>query len=290
MQDIYFHLPGLFESFELYEVFMIMYKNEREKFYDWAQIGSIYGAPFGAYWNGGRIKMVPPIMEDTVADFTRAFNFSCRFTFTNPHIDERYVNDNFCNMLLDKFDWEGHKNQIIVNSPILEEHIRKTHPSYGLISSTTKCITDDKEALAEIDKDYVMTVVDYNYNKNMEFLKSIKNPEKVELLINPVCYPNCPRRKEHYRQIGLASIHQYIEQPLECDAQTRMFFEAMKNPLFISLDDIINIYAPLGFRNFKIEGRTAQKDDLIEILVYYMVKPEFHIEMRQKLAHATPSN
>lgn len=290
MQDIYFHLPGLFEHFGLYQLVMFFYNTERDRFYDWVNIGSIYGSPYGAYWNGGRIKGgVEPLHEDIVVQFAKEYNFSCRFTFTNPHIDERYINDNFCNMILDKFNWEGHQNQVIVNSPILEQHIRENHPSYQLISSTTKCITNNNEALAEIDKDYIMTVIDYNYNKDFEFLKSIKNPEKVELLINPVCYPKCPRRKEHYNVIGLSSLHVSGLAPFECDAQGKLFYEAMKNPLFISIDDIQNIYAPLGFKNFKIEGRTAPYEDLVEILAYYLIKPEYQIEMRQKFLHATLS-
>lgn len=283
MQDIYFHLPGIFESFELYEIFMVLYKNEREKFNDWAQVGSIYGSPYGAFWNGGRIKDKQPVPEDIVIDFVKTFDLSCRFTFTNPHINEKYLHDSFCNMILEKFNWEGHKNQIIVNSSILEEYLRETYPTYKFISSTTKCITDNQQALNEIDKDYIMIVIDYNYNKNMDFLKSIKNKEKVEILINPVCYPNCPRRKEHYDKIGLSALHTSGIEPFECDAQGKLFYDAMKNPLFISIEDIKNIYAPLGFKNFKIEGRTAAYDDLVEILVYYMVKPEYQIEIREKL-------
>ena len=33
------------------------------------------------------------------------------------------------------------------------------------------------------------------------------------------------------------------------------FSEAMKNPAFISIGDIQNVYVPMGFTNFKIEGR-----------------------------------
>ena len=132
-----------------------------------------------------------------------------------------------------------------------------------------------------------MTVIDYNFNKDIDFLKSIPNKEKVELLINPVCYPKCPRRREHYERIGLSSLHTDGIEPFECDAQGRLFHEAMMSPLFISLDNIKNIYAPLGFRNFKIEGRTTPKEDMIEILTYYMIKPEYQLEIRQKLRFAS---
>lgn len=41
----YYHLPGLFEFYELYKEFLPLYRKHREYFYDWCDIGSIYGAP-----------------------------------------------------------------------------------------------------------------------------------------------------------------------------------------------------------------------------------------------------
>lgn len=43
----YYHLPGLFEFYELYRVFLPLFYEHREYFYDWCDIGSIYGAPAG---------------------------------------------------------------------------------------------------------------------------------------------------------------------------------------------------------------------------------------------------
>ena len=41
----YFHLPGLFEFYDLYSVFLPLYREHREYFYDWCEIASVYGAP-----------------------------------------------------------------------------------------------------------------------------------------------------------------------------------------------------------------------------------------------------
>ena len=35
---------------------MPLYREHREYFYDWCTIGSIYGAPAGCIWGGGRIS------------------------------------------------------------------------------------------------------------------------------------------------------------------------------------------------------------------------------------------
>ena len=53
-EKAYFHLPGLFEFYELYRMFLPLFREHREYFYDWCEIGSIYGAPSDCIWGGGR--------------------------------------------------------------------------------------------------------------------------------------------------------------------------------------------------------------------------------------------
>ena len=61
------------------------------------------------------------------------------------------------------------------------------------------------------------------------------------------------------------------------------FSKAMKNPGFISVDDIKNTYLPMGFSNFKIEGRSLGSALVLEFLLYYMVKPEYQIHVREEV-------
>ena len=61
------------------------------------------------------------------------------------------------------------------------------------------------------------------------------------------------------------------------------FSKAMKNPGFISIDDIINIYLPLGFSNFKIEGRGLGSAVNLEFLLYYLIKTEYRITVREEI-------
>ena len=48
----HYHLPGLFEFYELYRVFLPLFREHREYFYDWCDIGSLYGAPADCVWGG----------------------------------------------------------------------------------------------------------------------------------------------------------------------------------------------------------------------------------------------
>ena len=57
----------------------------------------------------------------------------------------------------------------------------------------------------------------------------------------------------------------------------------MKNPGFIGIDDIQKIYLPMEFSNFKIEGRGLGSAMVLEFLLYYMVKPEFQIVVREEV-------
>ena len=51
----YYHLPGLFEFYELYRIFLPLFREHREYFYDWCDIASLYGAPADCLWGGGRV-------------------------------------------------------------------------------------------------------------------------------------------------------------------------------------------------------------------------------------------
>jgi hypothetical protein len=42
-EKAYYHLPGSFEFYELYREFLPLFRAHREYFYDWCDIGSIYG-------------------------------------------------------------------------------------------------------------------------------------------------------------------------------------------------------------------------------------------------------
>ena len=57
----------------------------------------------------------------------------------------------------------------------------------------------------------------------------------------------------------------------------------MANPGFIGIDDIRDIYMPMGFSNFKIEGRGLGSALLLEFLLYYMTRPEYHIHVREEI-------
>ena len=57
----------------------------------------------------------------------------------------------------------------------------------------------------------------------------------------------------------------------------------MENPAFIGTEDINNVYLPMGFTNFKIEGRGLGSAVVLEFLLYYLTRPEYRLKVREEI-------
>ncbi len=57
----------------------------------------------------------------------------------------------------------------------------------------------------------------------------------------------------------------------------------MQNPGFIGIEAIQNVYFPMGFSNFKIEGRGLGSALILEFLLYYMTKPQYQLHVREEI-------
>ena len=55
------------------------------------------------------------------------------------------------------------------------------------------------------------------------------------------------------------------------------------NPGFIGVGDISNVYLPMGFSHFKIEGRSLGSALILEFLLYYLTKPEYQLRVREEI-------
>ncbi|MBQ8180824.1 MAG: hypothetical protein IJ010_02465 [Ruminococcus sp.] len=293
-----FHLPGLATNYGLNVVFISMLKNCPHYFREGVEIASVFGAFPQSLWNGGRTNMGLCNM-DFVSRAVKTFNnqgVPLRFTFTNPVLEEKHLSDKFCNDVMKLAD--NGFNEVIINSPLLEDYIRKNYPNYKLTSSTCKRITDPEELREELEKDYHIVVLDYDLNNKFDILEALPHKEKCEILVNACCNPGCKMRKEHYRRLGLQQI-QFCEHirknpgkpmkfskddknsvDMNCGCEERTIFDNRKLSTNISPDDIWEKYVPMGFEHFKIEGRTLSKLNLVETYIYYMIKPEFRDEAR----------
>lgn len=291
----YYHLPGLFEFYELYKEFLPLYRKHREYFYDWCDIGSIYGAPADCIWGGGRVGFGEHDPKE-VLKLMQEYGISARLTFSNSLLTKEHLSDKKCNELCRIFDIgrdnersRGFGNGIIIYSDILLDYIKENYPDFYFISSTTKVLTDFCEFEKELNrKDFRYVVPDFRLNKSFDKLKALSQhqKEKVEFLCNECCWFGCTDRKECYETVSRKNLGEdcpehYCVAP--DSGQGYLFSKAMENPGFIGVDDIKNIYLPMGFSNFKIEGRGLGSAMILEFLLYYMTKPQYQIHVREHI-------
>lgn len=285
----HFHLPGLFEFFEFYKVFLPVYEKHREYFYDWCDIGSIYGSPADCIWGGGRFG-AEEYNAENVLEMMKKYQISARLTFSNSLLREEHLSDKKCNRICEIFERKDEtKNGIIIYSDLLLDYIKQKFPQYYFVSSTTKVLTDFSDFLSEIQSEkFDFVVPDFRLNRQFEKLKILSENEKkkVEFLLNECCFAGCKDRKKCYENVSRRILGENVDEFI-CKApdgnEGYCFSKAMKNPTFISVKDIEEIYLPQGFSNFKIEGRGLGSAVVLEMILYYMVKPQFQLNVRERI-------
>ncbi len=285
----YYHLPGLFEFYELYRVFLPLYREHREFFYDWCSIGSIYGAPADCLWGGGRVG-AGDCDPRAVLRLTREYSISARLTFSNSLLREKHLADRKCNALCRLFaENGGPQNGVIVHSELLLDFLKRQYPSLYFVSSTTKVLTDFQLFRQELERDdFLYVVPDFRLNKDFERLKALPDNQKakVEFLCNECCWFGCKERKACYEAVSRKNLGEPGPEH-RCAApdanEGYRFSKAMTNPGFIGIDDIQNVYLPMGFSHFKIEGRSLGSALILEFLLYYMTKPEYQLRVREEI-------
>lgn len=358
-ETAYYHLPGLFEFYELYRKFLALFYEHREYFYDWCEIGSIYGAPADCLWGGGRAGFGEDHAQD-VLTLMQKYGISARLTFSNSLLREEHLSDKKCNALCALFEngmpdqnfsfkekekpdrnfsinkgkeklnqdfsigeekeksdqnlgWKKEtelldrysdskqekgllepelikkqKNGVIVHSDFLVEYLKRNYPKLYLVSSTTKVLTDFDALIEEVNrKDFRYVVPDFRLNKAFDRLAGMteEQKDKVEFLVNECCYIGCTDRKKCYEAVSRKNLGERTQHI--CNAPEAgsgyLFSKAMKNPSFIGIEEIKNKYLPMGFSNFKIEGRSLGSALVLEFLLYYMTKPEYQLRVREEI-------
>ncbi|MCR5311499.1 MAG: hypothetical protein K6E32_08815 [Lachnospiraceae bacterium] len=286
---VFYHLPGLFEFYELYRMFLPLFREHREYFYDWCDIGSVYGAPADCLWGGGRVGFGTADAGD-VAALMGEYGISSRLTFSNSLLKDNHLSDKRCNALCRLFEKNGAKeNGVILHSDVLLEYLKKEYPGFYFVSSTTKVLTDFGDFKNELDRpEFRFVVPDFRLNKEFEKLGSLTAEEKrkTEFLCNECCDFGCKERKNCYENVSRKSIGDTCEDHVCASpkaARGYRFSDAMENPGFIGTEDIRNVYAPMGFDQFKIEGRSLGSAMILELLLYYMTKPEYRLKVREEI-------
>lgn len=243
----------------------------------WAQPGvridALYGSFPGCCLNGGRAYVQPqwsPEQVEWTFSVLDEYGIKPRLTFTNMLADPVQFRDPYATCILEAA--ARHHGQAIVYSDLLGDYIRAT---YGMpvILSTTRELDGIGQLNRMLDRyDYV--VLDYDRNKDEEFLAQVERPEKLEVMVNEFCVPHCPYRHEHYLHNSRDQLAGTVE-PFACRAHKPEFFEHKPgHPTQFTCEEVRSANERFGIEAFKIVGRGVVFATLVESLLYYLIVPE----------------
>lgn len=287
---INYAIPGLYEHFQLNKKLIELMHSHPEYFYENIQIEAAYGVfPF-CIFDGGRIMNVKNHSNydeiKNIISFYNNNNISARLVYTNSQLQEKNYKNHFGNLCLSLCN-DGMNNQVVIADENFMEYIKSNYDNLSFISSTTKCLNKEDFLIEIKNSKYIEVCLDYNLNHNFKFLKELtpEDKEKCEFLCNAICPPGCQTRKQHYKLNSLFNLsYGKVYAVPKCGInKTNLSIETKNFKTTMSYDDIKENYEPLGFKHFKLEGRTFS--DLTQAIIYsdYMVKPEYKDEFLENI-------
>jgi len=277
-EKIHFYVPDFYKNAALYMLLADFIEHIPQWFYDDFDIAAAYGSFPNCIWNGGRTSFdyINRHVMDKVIEELNNRNIAVRFTFTNPLIEEKHLNDTFANVCLKAAD--NGKNEVLVNTNVIEEYIRNNYPGFKIISSTTKCLKTIKEVEAELDKDYYLVVLDSALNNDPEIF-NISKRDRLEVLVDHFCRVNCPNRVNHYIEVGKSQM-EFTNPNINCPYVHATFEEVMNREHSITRERMENQFIKGGFKHFKLDGRSVPPEKLVDSILYYMVLPEYREKVK----------
>lgn len=281
-------IPDYYGNIEIIMCFLELQKTAPDMFFENRKLDSAYGMPPGLIWNGGRLSVGTSNSQKKyyIYDTYKTFHpdFKIRHTCTNMFLTNEMFLDTACNSWI-KYT-EDEKNSIIVNNEELKAYLEKTYPKYNYVISVTKNL-NNLELYNKYSKSY-LTVVNYNYNVNDNFLSKLKHPENIELICAEPCIPNCPGRKAHWERISKAQLGYPGCGDTSCTQIEKSDFlnfytNILNREHSITNERMNELYEKYGICNFKLSGRGYSPYLFIELLLYYLIKPEYRDSLRQNL-------
>lgn len=277
-EKIHFYVPDFYKNAALYILLSDFLEHIPQWFYDDFDIAAAYGSFPNCIWNGGRTSYdyVNRHVMDQIVNELNQRGIAVRFTFTNPLIEEKHLNDTFANICLECAN--NGKNEVLVNTQVIEDYVRTNYPDFKIISSTTKCLRTIEDVEAELDKDYYLVVLDSSLNNDPRIF-DIKKRDRLEVLVDHGCMVNCPNREAHYLEIGKSQLA-FCNPKINCPHVSATFEEIMAREHSITRSRMKDQFIPGGIKHYKLDGRSFSPQKLVESLLHFMVLPEYHDKVR----------
>lgn len=283
------NVPGLFVFddiyFELWEI-------DEEYYSGKPPVHSISGSR-SVKWNSGRVTKncsnagASKAIYRNRLEAYKAFGVNCFYTFSNNLITKADLEDSECNEMLEAMAETAHEGDgVILSSEILSDYLHKNFPTLKQKVSVIKSDVERQRSrnaqwYYDLEQRYDIVVLQPDDNFNVALLTEIKNKERFELLVNEGCVRNCPYRKQHYDAMSNIALKGYTDfSPISiytgignrCGQFNYSHPTPSKRPTSVSCrmknNEVSELY-DLGFRHFKLQGRT-NPIKLAYDIAYYM--------------------
>lgn len=262
-------------------------------------IKTIHGC-FLSRFNGGRTSLSYTTKEEikSLVEKFNSYGVGVKMTLTNTRITPDDLSDPYLNFLLKTLN-DGVGNGIICVVDCLAEYTRENYKNLTITASIIKTEletvlgeTDTVEYYNNLCERFDEVVINTTRAFDDDFLSKLKYPEKIEIIANHACVPDCKCAAQHHQLIE--DLDRIRERCIACNKDYRtdpdyddvngkikaMLSACEKRKKLNSIDDTIvqtlnieeiNHLSDMGFRNFKLEGRDRTLIELAISVVYYVL-------------------
>ncbi len=242
-----------------------------------------YGAP-DCRWQGGRPASLRRRLTErelkAYFEAYRAHGITVALTLSRLELEPHDLSDPYGNLLLDIAERYG--AEAIVVDDALARHIRATHPGLRLIASFNKPLCWlDPYATPQAETDYYLRLLDiydevvvrceYALDDARIGLLPIDMRERIEVVVNQICVPNCRVGLKHMRALqdwsGREPCQGCLHLPEAHEASRRM-----RDNVFVP-NRRIDELAALGVTKMKLGGRNAPVQWFLDCMASYIFEP-----------------
>ena len=276
-----YSLPDFTVNLPLHLLFVEL----QEKHPDWmvenSHVASVYGSFPSCILNGVRSyireQASPNVMENTFARL-EAHGLTPRLTFTNMLAQPEDLGNVYVNQILEAA--ARHGGEVIAYADCVADYARQ---QYGLktVLSTTRPQTTAEDVNAMLER-FDTVVLDYNHHKDPAYLSGIAHPDRVEVMANEFCMPNCPRRHDHYLHNSQDQMNGSLRE-FTCHADKPAFFSHEEgHPSIFTVDEVRSLNDIYNISQFKLVGRGVSGKTLLHANLYYLIRPEYHPDVERR--------
>jgi collagenase-like PrtC family protease len=251
--------------------------------YEGSKVSETYGnITVGNFFGSGRsADLLPEIDIDALGEYvaySQQKRIDFNYTINASHLQNKeFTRKGMLEILnfLGKLHRAGIRS-ITVALPSLMEIVKASKYDFSIKASVICQITNVNRAMVFKNMGIERMVVDESINRQFYELKRIREAfgDKIEVIINSICFKNCTSRMFHYNQISTDSVKVTNEASANYYTHRCLLkrFENKGNLLkltWIRPEDI-KYYTGIGINYFKFQGRhTVVKGDPARALECY---------------------